>query len=265
MHRTPAAPSAEHTLRALATFSLLVGAVLGACVTAPTPSPTSGPVPRVAVTLSFAPLVLGWAQAYVEETGPLPFDLEVVHATVALQGVKSGDYAVAIGALDPEEGWFATPLANDPIAVVTGGGTGLQQLPSSALVELLAGRVTNWSAIGGSDRAVQPVIALPEDDLRIVLEDQLMRGRPFASGARLAASPDQALAMLDRDPGAIALVPLSALPEGTTPLRLDGVLPTPDDTGANAYGLTATVLAVAPAEPVGPVRDWLAWLQTTRD
>ena len=262
--RTRALPSEERTLRALVTFSLVAGAVLGACTPAPTPSPTPGPVPRVAVTLAFAPLVLGWAQEYVEGTGPLPFDLEVVHATVALQGVKSGDYAVAIGALEPEQGWFATPLASDPITVVTGSGAGVQQLPSSALVELLAGRVTNWSSLGGSDRTVQPVIPLPEDDLRAVLDDQLMLGRPFASSSLLAADPEQALALLDEDPGAIALIPLSALPDTATPLRLDGALPTQDDSTANAYGLIAAVLAIAPAEPDGPVRDWLAWLQSTQ-
>jgi phosphate transport system substrate-binding protein len=185
----------------------------------------------------------------------------VVHATVAVQGVKSGDYAVAIGALEPEEGWFATPLASDPITVVTGGGAGLQQLPSSALVELLAGLVTNWSAIGGNDRTVQPVIPLPDDDLRAVLDDQLMLGRPFASGSRMVASPEQALALLEQEPGALALVPLSALPDGAAPLRLDGVLPSQGGSVQDGYGLIATILAIAPDEPDGPVRDWLVWVQ----
>jgi ABC-type phosphate transport system substrate-binding protein len=254
-------PSAARLLRALAAISLLAGAALGACAPALTPSPTPGPVPRVAVTLSFAPLVLGWAQLYVEQTGPLPFDLEVVHASAALQGLKQGDYEVAIGALEPEEGWFATPLASDSIAVVTGGEAGLREITSAALVDLLSGRVTNWSALGGSTRPVQPVVPLPDDDLRGVLEDQLMRGRPFASGSRLVANPEQALALLDEDPGAIALIPLSALPEDATPLRLDATLPPADASAVNGYALTATILAIAPDEPGGPVRDWLEWVQ----
>jgi hypothetical protein len=255
---------ATRLLRALATFSLFASTALGACAPSPTPSPTPGPVPRVAVTLAFAPLVLGWAQSYVEQTGPLPFDLEVVHASAALEGLDQGDYEVAIGALEPEEGWFATPLASDPIAVMTGGGSGLKEVTSSALVELFAGRVPDWSALDGRAQPVQPVIPLPGDDLRAVLDDQLMLGRPFASASRLVASPEQALALLEEDPGAITLVPASALPEGATPLRLDGALPSAGDSMADGYSLIATILAIAPDEPDGPVRDWLAWVQATQ-
>jgi ABC-type phosphate transport system substrate-binding protein len=264
MARTTARLTGTGLAHILGAISLVAGAALNACGPAPTPSPTPGPVPRVAVTLAFAPLVLGWAQSYVEQTGPLPFDLEAVHASAAMEGLKQGGYQVAIGALRPEEGWFATPLASDPIAVVTGGGAGLQEIKSTALAELLSGRVADWSALGGRAQPVQPVIPLPGDDLRAMLDDQLMLGRPFASGSRLVASPDQALALLGEDPGAISLIPLSALPKGTTPLRLDGALPSAGGSTADGYRLVATILAVAPDEPVGPVRDWLAWVQATQ-
>ena len=260
---TPTLLHAARFLHALAACSLVAGAALGACAPAPAPSPTPGPVPRVAVTLAFAPLVLGWAQSYVEQTGPLPFDVEVVHATAALEGLNQGDYQLAIGALEPEAGWFATPLANDPIAVVTGSGTGLQDVASTALIELFSGRVSDWSVLGGTDQSVQPVVPLPGDDLRRVIGEQLMHGTPFASGSRLVAGPEQALALLEEVHGAIALVPLSALPEGVRPLRLNGALPTQDRAPADKYGLIATVLAIALDEPEGSVRDWLVWLQAT--
>ncbi len=160
-----------------------------------------------------------------EELGPLPFDLEIVQAGVALEGLDQGEYVVAIGALVPEDGWFATPLARDPIAVVSGSGAGVSEVTRHALVDLLAGRTLRWSELGGNDRAVQPVLPLPGDDLRQVLDELLMLGRPFASGSRLIATPDQALGLLEEDPGALALLPLSSLPAGSIPLRLDGVLP----------------------------------------
>jgi len=264
MERAARPPTAARLLRSLVVASMAAGAALGACGPAPTPAPTPGPVLRVAVTLAFAPLVLGWAQSYAGQTGPLPFDLEVVHATVAVEGLKQGDYEVAIGALEPEEGWFATPLASDPIAVVSGGGSGLQEVTSSALVEVLSGRVSEWSELGGTAQPVQPVIPLPDDDLRRVIDDQLMLGTPFASGSRLVASPDQALALLEEDPGAITLVPLSSLPDEAASLRLDGVLPPSGDPASGGYSLFATILAIGLDEPGGPVREWLAWVQAQR-
>ena len=237
---------------------------LGACTPTPTPTPVPGPVPRVAVTPAFAPRVLAWAHAYLEELGPLPFDLEIVQAGVALEGLDQGEYVVAIGALEPQDGWFATPLARDPIAVVTGSGSGVSQVTRLALVDLLAGRITRWSELGGHDRAVQPILPLPGDDLRQVLDETLMLGKAYFSGSRLIATPAQALELLDEDPAAFALLPLSSLPAGSIPLRLDGVLPESDALGAGSYALVAQVVAVAPSEPRGPVRDWLAWVQSSQ-
>jgi len=244
-----------------AALSLAIGAALGACSPTPTPTPVPGPVPRVAVTPAFAPRVLAWAHAYLEELGPLPFDLEIVQAGVALEGLDQGEYVVAIGALQPQDGWFATPLARDPIAVVTGSGSGVSEVTRLALVDLLAGRTLRWSELGGQDRAVQPVLPLPGDDLRQVLDETLMLDRPYASGSRLIATPDQALGLLAEDPGAFALLPLSSLPAGSIPLRLDGVLPESEARVPDSYGLVAQVVAIALSEPRGPVRDWLAWIQ----
>jgi len=215
----------------------------------------------VAVTPAFAPRVLAWARAYLEDTGPLPFDLEIVQAGVAIEGLEMGEYVIAIGALEPGDGWFATPLARDPIALVTGGGAGVAEISRPALVELLAGRIENWSAIGGLDQPVQPVLPLPGDDLRRVVDEALMLGVPYSSGSRLIATPDQALELLKDDPGAVALLPLSSLPAGSAPLRLDGVLPEFEALDSEGYALVAQVLAVGPSEPRGPVRDWLAWVQ----
>ncbi len=161
----------------------------------------------------------------------------------------------------PQDGWFATTLARDPIAVVSGSGSGVSEVTRRALVDLLAGRTLRWSELGGNDRAVQPVLSLPGDDLRQVLDELLMLGRPYASGSRLIATPDQALGLLEEDPGALALLPLSSLPAGSIPLRLDGVLPESEARVPDSYGLVAQVVAIAPSEPRGPVRDWLAWIQ----
>ncbi len=254
---------AARLVRCAGVLSLAIGAALGACGPTPTPAPTPGPVPRVAVTPAFAPRLLAWANSYLDEVGPLPFDLEVVQAGVALEGLDSGEYVIAIGALEPEDGWFATPLARDPIALVTGSGTGVAELSRPALVDLFAGRIDNWSALGGHSQSVQPVLPLPGDDLRRVLDNALMLGKPYASGSRLIATPDQALGLLDEDPGAFALLPLSSLPAGSVPLRLDGVLPESEALVPGSYALVAQVLAVAPGEPLGAVRDWLAWVQAT--
>jgi ABC-type phosphate transport system substrate-binding protein len=249
-------------LRRLA-MALLAGTLLlGACAPAATPTPTPGPVPRIAATPWFAPRVLAWARTYREAYGPLPFDVEVVHAAAAIDGLQRGVYVLAIGALEPAEGWFATPLGVEAMGVVAGSGSGVQQVTREQLITLLAGRTANWSMLGGRDQAVQPILPLPGDDARSRIEEALMQGASFASAARLTATPEQALDLLDAEPGALLILPMSALPDSLTALSIDGTLPPTDPSNAAGYPLVATLAAIGPEEPAGAVRDWLVWVQS---
>ena len=249
--------------RAVRVTALLLGAaLLAGCAATATPAPTPGAVPRIAVTPWHAPQVLSWAQAYMVDIGPLPFDVEVVQAGVALQGVRDGTYVLAIGSLLPDEGWFGTPLGEEPLGMVLGSGTGVREVAHSQLAALLAGRTTNWATIGGSDTPVLPIVPLPGDDVRTLLNEALMKGGAFASAARLVATPEQGLALLREDAGALLLLPLNALPPDLQTARIDGLRPAvnggPPD---NAYPLLAPRVAVALEEPSGAIRDWLVWIQ----
>jgi len=263
---TPAWTRADPTARPRRWLAALlaVSLLLAACAPAATPAPTPGPVPRIAVTPWFAPRVLAWAQTYHATFGPLPFDLEVVHAAAAIDGLQRGVYVLAIGALEPAAGWFGTLLGEEALGVVTGSGAGVRQVTREQLIALLAGRTANWTALGGRDQAVQPILPLPGDDVRSRIEEALMQGAPFASAARLTATPEQALDLLESEPGGLAILPMSALPDSLTPLPIDGTLPPTDPSNTAGYPLVATLAAIAPQEPVGPVRDWLAWVQSTQ-
>jgi ABC-type phosphate transport system substrate-binding protein len=246
-----------------ASIALLAGTLLlAACAPAATPTPAPGPVPRIAVTPWFAPRVVAWARTYGDAFGPLPFDVEVVHAAAAVDGLQRGTYVLAIGALEPAEGWFATPLSIEALALVVGSGSGVQQVTRQQLIALLAGRTVNWSALGGRDQAVLPILPLPGDDLRTHIETDVMQQAPFASGARLTATPEQALELLGAEPGALLILPMSALPDSLTPLSIDGARPATHPADTQEYPLVTTLAAIALQEPVGPVRDWLAWVQS---
>ncbi len=241
---------------------LLAAALLAGCATAETPAPTPGPVPRIAVTPWHAPQILAWAQAYTDEFGPLPFDVEVVQAGVALQGLRDGSFVLAIGSLLPDKDWFATPLGEEALGVVMGSGTGVRQVTRSQLAALLAGRTTNWSAIGGSDISVLPIVPLPGDDVRAIVDEALMKGGAFASAARLVATPEQGLALLRENAGALLLLPLSAIPPSLQTAPIDDLRPAVNGGPADsAYPLIAPRVALALEEPQGSIRDWLVWIQ----
>lgn len=240
---------------------LLFACALAGCAAPTTPTPAPVRVPRIAVTPWHAPRVVEWARTYQGAYGPLPFDLEIVQAGVALAGVREGTYALAIGTFTPEDSWFATPLGEEVLAVMVDPGEAVRDLTRSELAALLAGRVTKWSASG---KDVLPVLPLPGDDVRGVLEQGVMRGAGFASAARLVASPEQALEVQSADPGTLLLLPVSALPADATPVTIDGRRPGHvADAAEQGYPLLAARVALALEEPGGGIRDWLVWIQAT--
>jgi hypothetical protein len=241
---------------------LLLGVtLLAGCVAEETPVPTPGPLTRIAVTPWHAPQVLAWAQAYAQESGPLPFDVEVVQAGVALQGMLDGTYVLAIGTFPAHESGFATPLGSEVLAVVLGSGTGVREVTRFELAALLAGRTANWSGIGGSDMPVVPIVPLPGDDVRAYAAEEWMQGSAMASAARLVATPEQGLTVLEEEPGAVLLVPLSA-PSDLPTTPIDGLRPgMPGLPAGSGYPLIAPRVALALEEPSGAIRDWLVWIQ----
>jgi ABC-type phosphate transport system substrate-binding protein len=242
----------------------LCAPLLAGCAAPETPIPTLGPLIRIAVTPWHAPQVLAWAQSYAEAAGPLPFDVEIVQAGIALQGMRDGTYALAIGSLSPGDDEFATPLGEEGLGVVLGSGTGLRQLTRTQLAALLAGRTANWSSIGGSDTPVLPIVPLPGDDVRAYVEEELLKGSAFASAARLVATPEQGLALLREEAGAVLLLPLSALPSDLPTASIDGLRPARGGPADGAYPLIIPRRAIALEEPGGAIRDWLGWVQGER-
>ena len=68
--------------------------------------------------------------------------------------------------------------------------------------------------------------------------------------------------LIAEDEGAIGLLPMAAVPETLRVVRVEGVLPGETTIASGAYPLTVSLLATAPEEPVGPLRDFLVWIQS---
>jgi ABC-type phosphate transport system substrate-binding protein len=88
-----------------------------------------------------------------------------------------------------------------------------------------------------------------------------MPGSPVSSSALLAPDPAAVLSLVAEDAGAIGYLPLSQVTEEVRVARIDGILPGASTIADGRYPLRLTVLATAPQEPSGQVRDWIGWLQ----
>jgi len=226
---------------------------LGSCTPAPAPT-LPPPPPRIAAVPSLEGWVATEVGAYAEQQGVPGFDVDILPEVAASEAAQAGRISLVLTVLDPPAGWFAAPLASVDLAIIVHSSNPVQSLTLDELAGIFSGRITSWGSLGGLEAAVQPVIPLPEDGLRQRFEAAVMEGSDVSPAALLAPSPAVMVQLVGGEPGAIGYVVAS---------DAGGEVRIPRVTGAgNPSPLRLTILGIAPEEPSGPVRDWLAWVQS---
>ncbi|MDF1499363.1 MAG: substrate-binding domain-containing protein [Anaerolineales bacterium] len=248
-------------------FTTLSGFVLlslSACQPAFTPEPP--PEPQ---SIGVTPLYLGWVSdslsSYRASHQEVNFQLDTYPLTSGQHAVEAGEIDLYIGVIDPGPSLFATPLIQDGIAVAHHPELDLRNLTLGELRQIFSGSVHNWQSFGGPDLEIQPVIPLPGDDLRLTFQQRVMGDFQFSTLARLQSAPGQTIDLIENEPGAVGLIPLSLLDGDVVVFRIEGQSPSSRTIANGDYPLTYWVTAVALQEPDGPARDWLAWVQASNN
>lgn len=256
--RSSESPSLGWGFLVIASLVLL----LAACGPAATPTPSPTPVPVVHVSPSAAPFAYSLGRAYVQDQGPLPFDLVPMGSGDARREVELGQAALLIDLPPVPEGWFGTPLGRDGLTFVVNERTGVRDLGLGQLRDLFTGRIDTWDEISATEQAVAVIVPPRGDPLRTYFESAVMDDQLVDSGALLAPTPRRVAEIVAQTPGAIALLPLSeGLPEGVRRVRVEGELPSSETIADGSYPFNYHVLAMAPSEPSGAIREWLIWVQ----
>ena len=234
---------------------LILVALAGACSRPPTATPA--PVPRVYVPPFAEPVVRQWAEDYVSETGAaLPFDLDPQTLDSALARVPVEPNSLLLFGAPPPEDWFVTPLASIPVVILVHPDNPVLDLRPEDLQNLFAHRMAVWSNVGGREVDVQPVLPLVGEPLRAWFESVVMRGTPVWPGTWLAPTPEAMASLVASEPGAVGIFLGREVPSTVAVVRVLAVLPSEE-----RYPYRLALLAFAPKEPAGGVREWLGWVQ----
>jgi len=242
-------------------YPVLLLASLVACTSTATPPPTLPPIQRLAVTPALEGLVTTWLLDYRATAGPPAFDLEVMPLESALGAAASGQVDAVLAAASPPDGWFATPLAKEPIAVIVHRSNPVTSLTLQDLAGIFTGRITRWETWGGAALEIEPVIPLRGDELRSAFASLVLQEARFTGAALLGPSPELVVRLVSERPGAVGFVIQSSASSQVKVLSVqEGSTSTPSPTDLQ-HPLAVEILAMAPEEPGGPIREWLGWLQ----
>lgn len=222
------------------------------------------PAPRVAVQLrgspTLVPMAQGVAESYMREH---PEATIVVSGGGTYRGYKSvldGTADVAMVSSEPQDdvrqlqgphspALVRTTVGYTAVVPVVHGKNPLQSLSVAQLRDVFAGRITDWSALGGHAGPVHVYVGFPSEGLTETWRQHVMgseanftpKGKVQDVAARLNA--------VASDPLAIAFVSHGDLREGVRPLAVNGVAATVETVQDSRYPLGFPLMLVTRESP----------------
>lgn len=110
---------------------------------------------------------------------------EGIKALVA-EAVEIAAASRPLKAEEAAQGLVATPVAADEIAIVVGVSNSFDgSLTTGQLADIFAGRVTNWSQVGGTNHPLKVINRNPESGTAQFFQDVVLNGAPFGTGAHI--------------------------------------------------------------------------------
>ena len=174
---------------------VLTLAACSSAATKPTPTPN---LPKKNVTISgsgsVSTVIKYLSEAYSKKHGDLTFEFPSGSGTGGgVKGVlqRQLDLAAMGRAPTSEEaagGIAYLEVGTDRVVIAISLDIPVTQLTGQQVKDILIGKITNWSAVGGPDATINVIVRDEADSATTVLRDKLLGKETFASSAPVLTS-----------------------------------------------------------------------------
>ncbi len=203
-------------------------------------APKSAKVVAVGST-ALQPLVEQAAEAYQEDHPDAKITVQGGGSGTGLSQVVQG--AVTIGNSDifaeQGKGVDASKLEDHQVAVVgmapvANKDAGVKNLSMSQLRDIFTGKVKNWKAVGGADKAITVVNRAQGSGTRATFEAAVLEGKS-AMTSQEQDSNGAVQKIVATTPGAVSYLAFSYIKDDVQALSVDNVKPTPENVATNDW------------------------------
>lgn len=232
----------------------------------PPPSPPEAPTPlppviRLGVTDSATALGKLAADAFPPDRGLVELLPGNDHALLA--DLENGTLdALLLHHLPADRPLWHNPVAVDGLVILVHPENPTQKLTLGQVQGLFAGRMSNWSMVGGPELPLSLIVREPGAGPRLLFQERVMAEGRVAITALIAAGDERMQAAVAADLGAVGYGMMGQLSDDVRAPAIEGVAPNPTMATSQTYPLSAPVYFVSKAEPTGAPRGLLAWLQS---
>lgn len=154
--------------------------------------------------------------------------------------------------------------AIDGVGVVVNPDNPAQSLTTAQLKDIYAGRLTNWKAVGGPDKAINIYTRDKASGTRAVFWKKALAKSDISAKAHFVPSNGAMKTAVSQDPYAIGYVSVGHIDKNVAPVALDGVVPTLDNVKQGKYKVARGLYSNTKGDPKGLAKKFIEFLYSTQ-
>lgn len=185
-------------------------------------------------------------------------------------GVKSAaDGTVDIGAAsrelkESEPNLVKHLLAKDGIAIVCHPSNTIQELSIEQVQEIFAGKISNWSQVGGDDKELHIVAREAGSGTRAAFEEMVMgEEAEITNNAILQPSNGAVRTTVAGDEYSIGFLSFGYIDSSVNPLSIDGIEGTVENALNGTYPVVRPLYFLTTEQPEGIVKEFIDFCLST--
>lgn len=150
--------------------------------------------------------------------------------------------------------------AIDGVGVVANPENRVKALSKNQVKAIFAGRIDNWKAVGGMDKAINVYTRDEASGTREVFWKKAIDKEDITPGANVVVSNGAMKSAVANDPYGIGYVSVGHIDASVMPLAIDGVTPTLETVKSGQYPVARGLFSNTRGEPTGLTQTFIAFL-----
>ncbi|MBN2239970.1 MAG: phosphate ABC transporter substrate-binding protein [Dehalococcoidales bacterium] len=219
--------------------------------------PLSGTITEAGST-TVQPIAESLAAAFMAKYPNVKITIQGGGSSVGVKSANEGtvDLGAASRELKSSElalGVVPTVIAKDGIAIVVNPANSVSDLTVEQVRKIFKGEITNWSAVGGANKAINVVAREEGSGTRAAFEEMVMGEDLISAMAILQPSNGALRTTVAGDQNAIGFISFGYLDDTTKGLKIAGVAPTVENALNSTYPIVRPLNFVTQGDPQGLV------------
>jgi phosphate transport system substrate-binding protein len=192
-----------------------------------------------------------------------------VGSSAGIEAVTNGTAEIGTSSreLKPEEttlGLVDTKIARDAIAVIVNPTNPVTSLTTSQVADIFAGKIVNWSQLGGQDLPIGLVNRDEASGTRDAFSKLVLKDLDFDPTAAVLPGTGQVRSVVAQSKSAIGYISLGFVDKTVKALVIDNVTPSEKTVADGSYPLSRVLHFFTKGPPAGLAKEYIDFVLSSK-